>query len=259
MKKLLSFIFFITIIIGFSACSQNDPFSSNTNNSNKPKTYNENIDMLVDKLTNNAIITKNDKIAVTSALNLNNKGKTTDFGRKLDQSIYNTLRSRGYSLVDVRGTKTMNIDANGEIFITKQDSFINKKQIENSYILVITYSNYGDGILVNSRIVDYMNGRVIARARSVITINTDPCYQNENCDKTVVMKQVIKELMEENKKLANRKTTMQAAPKRKISLQDANCTQDCTSDKTSMLGNKVKSDTKSDKIPEKEEKVYDYR
>lgn len=262
MKKLISLIFLSITILGFSACSQNNIFKSNTDTSDKAQTYKQSVDTLVDRLLQNTIITKSDKISLTSVVNLNDKSKETYFGKRLGQSIYDSLKSKGYSIVDVRNTKTVKIDEKRAMFVTKNSSFINKKEIENSYILVTTYSKYVEGILVNARILDYQNGKVLARARTVISEKNstkDLCSKDENCEKTIQMKQVVKELMEENKKLIDSKKTVPSNSKRVIALKDANCTQNCSSSETSMLSKKVKNDTKSDIIPKKEKKICDYR
>ncbi len=66
-----------------------------------------------------------------------------------------------------------------------------------------TYGKFGDGILVNARIIDNITGSVVSTARTVIDVNSCDVY--ENCTKKPIVKEI------------------KLRAKRTISISDAGC------------------------------------
>jgi len=95
--------------------------------------------------------------------------------------MFDELHERGFHVTDIRGSKTIRVNANGEFFITRDIKLLDKKVVSASYILVGTYSKFGEGILLNVRILDNQSGDVVSTARTIININQCDVY--EDCKK----------------------------------------------------------------------------
>lgn len=110
----------------------------------------------------------------------------------MSESMFDELHTRGFNVVDARGTQTIRINAGGEFFITRDIKLLKGKRIENSYILVGTYSKFGNGILLNVRIIDNISGDVISTARTIIDVNACDIYENcDNCEDYSCKKKVV--------------------------------------------------------------------
>jgi TolB-like protein len=108
------------------------------------------------------------KIMLTSFVDLNQFNKTTVFGRLVSESMFNELYIRKFKVADIRGQNAVSINANGEFHITRDIKKL-KKHIEGiNYILVGTYVKFeNNSLLLNARILDSLNGDVISSARIV--------------------------------------------------------------------------------------------
>lgn len=186
MKKFILIALSILLISVFSGCSKNRAYKSWSDDPKIDDTINESIVHMANQLTNTSRISDNAKITITSFVDLHKLNKTTHFGRKVAESFYSELHKRGFSLVDARGTKTIRINADGEFFITRDIKLLNNKRIENSYILVGTYTKFGDGVMLNARIIDNISGDVVSAGRTIIDV--DDCDLYENCGEKSVIK-----------------------------------------------------------------------
>ncbi|MEA3354330.1 MAG: FlgO family outer membrane protein, partial [Campylobacterota bacterium] len=117
-------------------------------------------------------------IAITSFVDLHQLNKTTHFGRTLSESMFDELFIRGFNVSEFRGQNTLSVNANGEYFITRDVNML-RNSVPNRYILVGTYTNFEKTMLINARIVDNDNGRIVASARSYYS--SDDCSILENC------------------------------------------------------------------------------
>jgi TolB-like protein len=122
-------------------------------------------------------------IAITSFVQLDKLETTSHFGRVLGESFFSKLHSLGLQLLDFRGQKGLSINNDGEFFITRDVKKLNYS-IANKYILVGTYSTINDEVLINTRIIDNIDGTIIS-ASSVI-YETDDCKILDNCPKAII-------------------------------------------------------------------------
>jgi len=134
----------------------------------------EKIVELADSLLASSRIAQSDmgNIAITSFVDLHNLSRTTSFGRTLGETFFNELFVRGFNVADFRGQHALSVNPTGEFFITRNVQKINKK-IENSYVLVGTFTNVDKKVLINARIMDNTTGRVVASAKTY--------YQTADC------------------------------------------------------------------------------
>ncbi len=141
-----------------------------------------NIADTVDKIAQQLLATMKHKeigsVAITSFVDLHKLNKTTHFGRVMGESFFNALNKRGVNVMDFRGQKALSINADGEFFLSRNVKKLNSP-IENAYVLVGTYSKIAEGVIINSRIIDNANGKVIASSR--VVFHSSDCRLFENC------------------------------------------------------------------------------
>lgn len=111
-------------------------------------------------------INMDQRILITSFVELKNFTNTTEFGRVIGESLIHELAFRGFNVVEFRSQTAVSIDEQGEYFMSRS---LNKlhKEVENRFILVGTYSRLEYRIVINARIVDNENGSIMATARAV--------------------------------------------------------------------------------------------
>lgn len=195
MKRLSFALVLLSSLILLSGCTQkNRAYETNIFDidwSSKPdvkENINQGIEDLSEQLLKNSRVKVSDKIAITSFVDLHQLNKTTHFGRKFAESMYNELHIRHFNVVEPRGSHNLRVNANGEFFITRDIRILNKKRISNTYVLVGTYSKFGKGILINARIIDNLSGDVVSSARTIIDI--DHCDVYENCSRKVISRTI---------------------------------------------------------------------
>ncbi len=127
----------------------------------------------------------NGTIAVTSFVDLNQLTKTTQFGRILGESMISELFQRGFNVSEFRGQGAISVNKHGEFYITRD---VRKLTVEvpNTYVLVGTYAQIENSILLNVRVLDNNTGKVVASAREIY--NHDYCEVSNNCGKKRIIK-----------------------------------------------------------------------
>jgi TolB-like protein len=154
----------------------------NTYKYGRHSNINDTILELANKLLNSSRIDTRDlgEIAITSFVDLHKLNKTTNFGRTLSESMFDELFIRGFNVSEFRGQNTLAINGQGEYFITRDVRLLNKS-VPNKYILVGTYTNVEDNVLINSRIINNTTGKIVASARAYY--NSDDCSITDTCRK----------------------------------------------------------------------------
>jgi TolB-like protein len=130
-------------------------------------------------------------IAITSFVNLHNLNSTSGFGRSLAESFFNELFVRGFNVADFRGQRALRVNPTGEFFITRDTKRIANK-VQNSYVLVGTYTIADEKVLINARIMDNVTGQVVAAAKAYH--KTTDCRILNNCPKPRMIRIVSNEL-----------------------------------------------------------------
>ncbi|MEA1914387.1 MAG: FlgO family outer membrane protein [Campylobacterota bacterium] len=123
------------------------------------------ISSLAMQMMQNKKINTSKSFIVTSFVRLDNLKKTTEFGRILSESMLNELSIRGFNITEFRGQLSVSVNNNGEYFITRDPTKL-KNAIQNTYVVVGTYSRQYKRIMVNARVIDNMTGQVISSARA---------------------------------------------------------------------------------------------
>lgn len=201
MNKFITIFLILTLFI-FTGCSSKKNKAVKNTEVIKTKLLNKKlnnaiIDMSEQLFKNAKVNLLVDKIALTSFVNLHKFSKTNDFGRKISESFFNELHIRGFRIIDLRGTKTIRVNDSGEFFITRSKEKLDEKRVETSYILVGTYSNFGNGVMMNARIIDTESGDVVASARSIV--DDVHCSITDSCKPKPKKKPVKKKKVDPNK------------------------------------------------------------
>lgn len=175
-KGFLKLLITISAIVLFSGCDQNTIVIPKEKASTS--TVNLSIDDAIISLANQ--LSQNNKmnpldngtITVVSFVDLQQLNQTSPFGRVLAESLYSELFIRGFNISDIRGQNAININANGEFYITRNVTKLNS-EVSNSYILVGTYSKVDQNVIVNARIMDNKTGKIVTSGRAM--------YANDDC------------------------------------------------------------------------------
>jgi len=139
------------------------------------------ISSLALQLIENQKLNTTKPIVVTSFVRLDDFKKTTEFGRVLGESMIHELSTRGLNVTEFRGQIAISVNDNGEYFITRDIKKL-KPEIEDTYIVVGTYSRQYKRIMVNARVIDNVTGIVLSTARATYTHNLrDDCSIFKDC------------------------------------------------------------------------------
>jgi TolB-like protein len=120
-------------------------------------------------------------VLITSFVRLDNFKKTTEFGRVISESLINELSNRGFNIIEFRGQMAVSVNEKGEYFITRNTSKM-KENVQNSFVVVGTYSRQYGKIMLNARVMDNASGQIITSARSTYEHGLrDDCVIFKDC------------------------------------------------------------------------------
>ena len=197
-------IIFAFILLSFTGCVKETTFPSFPTYTavEEKQSLNETIIDIADQLkrSNKLKLKDTGTIAITTFVDLNKFDKTTHFGRILGESMFNELFVRGFNVSDFRGQGAISINNKGEFYITRDISKL-ASEVNNTYILVGTYSKIENKTLLNVRIMDNTTGKIVASARAIH--KHDYCsIKDEICiEKPKVVKRKIKIITDEQSNL----------------------------------------------------------
>jgi TolB-like protein len=120
-------------------------------------------------------------VLITSFVRLDNLKKTSEFGRVVSESLINELSNRGFNVIEFRGQMGVSINEQGEYFITRDADKL-KNTIENTYVVVGTYSRQYKNIMLNARVLDNHSGQIISTSRATFAHNLrNDCVIFKDC------------------------------------------------------------------------------
>jgi TolB-like protein len=162
----LIFIFFLIIL--FTGCIQNPkPIRTPPPKQNLNVAYGikEASERLSYNLLNHTKDIKVKYIAVTTFVNLNNFTEASDFGRLLPEVMLTQLYLHGYNVSDFRTYKGLKIRKKDGEFILTRDTKEMKELLVNDYLLVGTYILDRNLVILNARLVDTIEGKLVSAAQ----------------------------------------------------------------------------------------------
>jgi TolB-like protein len=97
-------------------------------------------------------------IIVTSMVNIDNLQETSHFGRLYSEAMMTNFKRLGWNVTDFRGKEIVVRAKSGEFYLDRTQI---KEIPANSVVYVGTYGKYGNGLLLNMRILDAKMNEVI--------------------------------------------------------------------------------------------------
>jgi len=172
-------------------------------------TLNDAVLSLANQLSKNNKISSSDTgtITVTSFVNLTQLQKTSQLGRILGESLYSELFIRGFNITDFRGQHAISVNNNGEFYITRNITKLTP-EVPNTYVLVGTYSQIDQNIIINARVLDNKTGKIVSSARVM--------YANDDCSIFGICNNAQRKIKIVGNQVSKGKLALQSTPNKKI-------------------------------------------
>ena len=123
------------------------------------------VNSLATQMLENTKMKTNKPVLFTSFVRLDDLKKTSEFGRLYSESMINELSNRGFNVIEFRGQMNVSINDKGEYYITRDIKKL-KKSIQDTYIVVGTYSRQYKQVVLNARVIDNHTGRILSSSRA---------------------------------------------------------------------------------------------
>lgn len=141
----------------------------------------------------------NNKVILTSFVDIDSFQETSSFGRILSESMFNELHTRNFKIIDFRGQDAVTVTEDGEFHITRDVEKLKDEIQLAQFIVVGTYGKFEfKSIMLNARILEATSGEVISSAR--VIYKPQNCKTFELCEKTEPTFKIIKRVVESGKK-----------------------------------------------------------
>lgn len=179
MKKYLTGISVAIVALFFGGCTKDCPPPQAPPMQVSYK-FNHVVNKIANDLINCKAVQKNKNLpfVLTSFVNLNNFKETSNFGRMVSETLMSELVKKSIKVIDYRGQNAITVQKrDGEFFLSRVASQL-KLQVKNAYIVVGTYTSYGNSIVANVRLIDNKTGEVVSASDIIIK---DPLLLKEVC------------------------------------------------------------------------------
>jgi len=129
------------------------------------RSFEATVNSLATQMVENTKMKTNKPVLFTSFVRLDDLKKTSEFGRLFSESMINELSNRGFNVIEFRGQMNVSINDQGEYYITRDIKKL-KDSIQDTYIVVGTYSRQYKKVVLNVRVIDNHTGRILSSSRS---------------------------------------------------------------------------------------------
>lgn len=151
-KNIIIALAFATL---FSACQ-----TKNLNAQlNYAKTFPTGVKIIANELTQE-MGKKQERIVVTSLVDLNDFKESSNFGRLFCESLMTQMALRGYNVVEYRGNAIVTKVKKGEFKLNRAK--VQELKSEDVFVLVGTYSKMDEKVIVNVRIINRETNILVA-------------------------------------------------------------------------------------------------
>lgn len=187
------FIFILVFPLFFIGCKQStDYINNNYKQSNfsffVDKRYTD-LDKAIIEISNQLLLNipettkKQNKIILSTFVNLNTLSQTSPYGRVISESLIDELHSRRFKIIDFRMQDVITVNQNGEFLLTRNIQKL-KDEIPEGLIVVGTYSVIEENqVVLNARIMNPFTSDVISTAKVIYKFNNckefDICEENQ--------------------------------------------------------------------------------
>ncbi|WP_119969003.1 FlgO family outer membrane protein [Shewanella japonica] len=142
-----------------------------------PKSH---VNILAEKVVNELVL-QNDSLRsdqpllVTTPVNTSDYSKTDALGLQLQQGFVAAFHSHEFNLVDLNVANALRSTEQGE-FILSRDWKLLPSDLPVSHVVVSTMDTTPMGLVLNARIVNVTNNRVVSAVQTFVNMNSLPGY-----------------------------------------------------------------------------------
>jgi TolB-like protein len=190
----LNIIFLLFFLVLFSGCKQNNQRINNEYRQSNFSLFVDkrftDLDSAVAEISNQLLLNipsnaqKQNKLILTTFVDLNTLSKTSPFGRVISESLIDELHSRNFKIIDFRMQEMLTINQNGEFSLTRDVTKL-KDEVQEALIVVGTYSVIDkNAVVLNARVMNTFTSDVISTAKVI--------YHFDNCEEFNICKEVEK-------------------------------------------------------------------
>lgn len=152
----------ISLIVGFTACESKKMLPL-------ALTFPDSVEIVADELQKDMSIHNNKIIVFTSLVDLNDLKESSNFGRLFSESLMTQLSRHGYKVMEYRGDEVVTKSKRGEFKLNR--ARVQPIVDEDILVLVGTYSEIDENMIVNVRIIDKDTNILVAAASAYIPSN----------------------------------------------------------------------------------------
>jgi TolB-like protein len=187
-------LFLFTFIFLISGCKQNNQHINNDYRKSNFSLFVDkeftDLDSAISEIATQLLLNipanaqKQNKLILTTFVDLNTLSKTSPFGRVISESLIDELHSKNFKIVDFRTQEVLTINKDGEFSLTRDVTKL-KDEVQEALIVVGTYSVIDDNaVVLNARIMNTFTSDVISTAKVI--------YHFKNCEEFNICKEVEK-------------------------------------------------------------------
>jgi len=144
----------LLIILSLTSCA--------TTSINYATTFPTGVEVVANELDRGMYGDMDSQIAFTSLVNLNDFQKSNKFGRLFSESLMTQMELRGFNVIEYRGDALVTKNREGEFHLNR--ARVSSIKNKNILLLVGTYSQMDDSVIVNIRIVRKDNQELVSAA-----------------------------------------------------------------------------------------------
>ncbi|MBI3874332.1 MAG: hypothetical protein HY307_04955 [Arcobacter sp.] len=188
-SKILFFVYFFILLTG---CQQSN---QQINASYKPSKLSffvdkrfTDLDSAIVEISNQLLLNipstsqKQNKLILTTFVDLNTLSKTSSVGRIISESLIDELHSKNFKILDFRMQEVITVNSQGEFSLSRDINKL-KDEVPEALIVVGTYALIDDNTMVlNARIMNTFTSDVISTAKVIYTYKN--CQEFDICKTT---------------------------------------------------------------------------
>ncbi|WP_076540168.1 FlgO family outer membrane protein [Shewanella sp. UCD-KL21] len=138
------------------------------------------VNRLAEKIVNELVL-QNDSLRadqpllITTPVMVDDYGQTNLLGQQLQQGMLTAFHANEFNLVDMNVASSLRATAEGE-FILSRDWKQLATDLAVSHVVVATMGTTSEGVVVNARIVNTSNNRVVSAVQTFVKTHSLPGY-----------------------------------------------------------------------------------
>jgi TolB-like protein len=175
MKTILKLsLLFLTLTVIIGGCSRNQIVRA----PDLPSSVTDITEEITRRADNHKTIT-DQTIILTSMVDVDDMRQSSDFGRLFSDSLMTNLERFGWRVIDYRGVEVIAKVKGGEFYLDRSKL----KQFGDNYLVVVgTYGEYDESLLVNVRVLDHTTNELVVSSNVLIEDEeTLKLAQVDNC------------------------------------------------------------------------------